>query len=309
MKLNISWRHFWLYKSMKAISSFIKFSRPHTVIGTCISITALYAMVCQHSEREHLSILFLAILTGLTCNIFIVGINQIVDIELDKINKPYLPLASGEISINTAKAIVYSSMVLSALTALYLSPILLLIVSISMLIGWAYSCPPFSLRKHHLPAALAISLVRGLMVNIGGYLVFNILINKRYSFELDIMVLSVFIVAFSIVIAWFKDLPDMEGDEQFKIKSLAILYSPKFTIIAGNTLILLAYIFSIYKYAALLDTPRYLILFSGHIVLMVLFALNLLGLKTLNKQTAKTYYKRFWLFFFAEYVLYLLANL
>jgi homogentisate phytyltransferase/homogentisate geranylgeranyltransferase len=294
---------------MKAINSFIKFTRPHTIIGTSISIFALYAMVCQHSELEHLSVLFLSIFVGLTCNIFIVGINQIVDVELDKINKPYLPLASGEISINQAKTIVYSSMVLSALSALYLSPILFVIVSISMLIGWAYSCPPFSLRKHHLPAALAISLVRGLMVNIGGYLVFNILINKSYAFDLDIIVLSAFIVAFSIVIAWFKDLPDMEGDEQFKIKSLAILYSPRFTLIAGNSLIILAYIFSIYKYAPLLESSHYLILFIGHIVLMVLFTLNLFGLKTLNKQTAKTYYKRFWLFFFAEYILYLFANI
>jgi homogentisate phytyltransferase/homogentisate geranylgeranyltransferase len=294
---------------MKAIKSFIKFSRPHTIVGTCISIAALYAMVCQYSELEHLSILWISIFVGLTCNIFIVGINQIVDVELDKINKPYLPLASGEISINSAKIIVYSSMVLSAISALYLSPILLVIVCISMFIGWAYSCPPFSLRKHHLPAALAISLVRGLMVNIGGYLVFNILINNSYEFNLDIMVLSAFIIAFSIVIAWFKDLPDMEGDEKFKIKSLAILYSPKFTLIAGNTLILLAYTFSIYQYSNLLHTKHYRILFIGHIILMALFALNLSGLKTLNKQTAKTYYKRFWLFFFAEYILYLFANL
>ena len=147
------------------------------------------------------------------------------------------------------------------------------------------------------------------MVNIGGYLVFNILINKSYAFNLDIMVLSAFIIAFSIVIAWFKDLPDMEGDEQFKIKSLAILYSPRFTLIAGNLLILLAYVFSLYKYASLLESSHYLILFIGHIILMALFTLNLLVLKTLNKQTAKTYYKRFWLFFFAEYILYLFANL
>jgi 4-hydroxybenzoate polyprenyltransferase len=101
----------------------------------------------------------------------------------------------------------------------------------------------------------------------------------------------------------------MEGDEQFKIKSLAILYSPKFTIFAGIALILLAYIFSIYQYASLSQTKHYRILFIGHLVLMALFSLNLLGLKTLNKQTAKTFYKRFWLFFFAEYILYLFANL
>lgn len=296
---------------MKAINTLLKFSRPHTIIGTSISILTLYAMVCKGSEMDHLPILFLAIFTGLCCNIYIVGINQIEDIDLDKINKPYLPLASGELSIKGAKSIVYFCFTASVLTAWILSPLLAFIVLFSMAIGWAYSCPPFYLRKHHLPAAICISLVRGLFVNLGGYMVFSQLINHSYSMSLDIQTLSVFIVAFSVVIAWFKDLPDMEGDEKFQIKTLAILYSPKTTIVMGNVFILLAYVMCLYQYrsSAAADSLHHQILFWGNGVLMLLFVLNSLTLRTLNKQTAKTYYKRFWLFFFAEYILYLSVSL
>lgn len=35
-------------------------------------------------------------------NVSIVGLNQLYDVEIDKINKPYLPLASGEMTQSQA---------------------------------------------------------------------------------------------------------------------------------------------------------------------------------------------------------------
>nr|KYP34846.1 hypothetical protein KK1_044146 [Cajanus cajan] len=46
-------------------------------------------------------------------DIYINGVNQLFDIEIDKINKPYLPLASGEISYKTGVIVVASSLTLS----------------------------------------------------------------------------------------------------------------------------------------------------------------------------------------------------
>ena len=72
---------------MKKLYILWKFSRPHTIIGSTISITTLYAMACQHiAFLDHWLLLILAILTGITCNIFIVGINQIEDVEIDNAN-------------------------------------------------------------------------------------------------------------------------------------------------------------------------------------------------------------------------------
>lgn len=301
---------------MKALVTLWKFSRPHTIIGSVISICTLYVMSCREIGHniyfEHLPLLLLAIITGITCNIYIVGINQIEDVELDKINKPFLPLASGELSAESALRIVRISLFTSMAIGLYLSPYLFLVVSISMLIGWAYSCPPLYLRKHHLPAALAIAIVRGLMVNVGGYVIFNKLIGGEYAFTGDIQTLSIFIVAFTIVIAWFKDLPDMKGDAEFKIQSLAILYSPKFTILAGNFLVIAAYVYSIIYYGSksgYSDIQKTGILFYGHIALVSIFVLNSIFSAKANQLELKKYYKRFWLFFFAEYLLYFFANL
>ena len=49
-----------------------------------------------------------ALVPALFMNICIVGLNQIYDVPIDKINKPYLPLASGEFSMQTGVALVRS---------------------------------------------------------------------------------------------------------------------------------------------------------------------------------------------------------
>ncbi|MCC6817490.1 MAG: homogentisate phytyltransferase [Bacteroidia bacterium] len=283
------------------IKTLIQFSRPHTIIGTIVSITTLYAMVCNGNESEHIGLLIKAIITGLMCNIFIVGINQIEDIELDKINKPYLPLASGALTKPQAKSIVWACFWGALMMSILIHPILIGVVGLSMGIGWAYSCPPLYLRKHHLPAALSISIVRGLMVNFGGYYVFNSLINHSNKLSNDIVILCIFITLFSVVIAWFKDLPDMQGDRQYQIKTMALLYTPKGAILAGHILLIPAYLFTIYEYR------ESIWLGLGHVFLLIAFLSNTIALFKLKVQSYKQYYKRFWYLFFAEYILYLIA--
>ncbi|KAH9751419.1 homogentisate phytyltransferase 1 [Citrus sinensis] len=87
-------------------------------------------------------------------NTFLTALNQIWDVEIDKgyinindahINKPYLPLASGDLSMGTAIAICIGSAILSyALAIMSGSPPLLLIQILCFLCGCAYSLPlPF----------------------------------------------------------------------------------------------------------------------------------------------------------------------
>lgn len=292
-----------------------KFARPHTVIGTLISIFTLYLMVCSGaapgSFQSHIPLLILAFCTGLFCNIYIVGINQVEDIELDKINKPELPLASGELNIKQARFICWFCFAAALILGVTISLLLLAVVSFSMFMGWAYSRPPFYLRKHHLPAAIAIASVRGVMVNAGAFLVFSKEINGFYEYGTDIQILTGFVVFFTIVIAWFKDLPDMRGDAEFRIRSLALLKSVRFTHIAGSSIIIVAYVVSIIwlvQTAGLNSSVKYGTLIYGHIILLLVF-ISYTVLSKKNSQTdLRKFYKRFWLFFFAEYSLYLIAH-
>lgn len=297
---------------MKALLTFWKFSRPHTIIGSVISIFTLYYIVNEKLETESLSFLIIALIIGITCNIFIVGINQIEDVNIDKINKPYLPIPSSELSILNAKIIVFSALIISLGFALYLSPYLFGIIALATTIGWAYSMPPFYLKQHHVTAALAISTVRGVLLNAGGFLVFNYLLNNSLEMPVNVKILTLFVIVFSIVISWFKDLPDIKGDAEYNIKTFAILYSPKVTLVSGIIIVGAAYLFTIYLKLVdytISEIPSIetSVLLNGHILLFGLFIINAFSIRLSEHRSIKKFYKRFWLFFFAEYLLYLLA--
>jgi homogentisate phytyltransferase/homogentisate geranylgeranyltransferase len=296
---------------MKPLITLWRFSRPHTIIGSVTSILTLYIIACNHQHvGDNLPLLLLAIITGICCNIFIVGINQIEDVKIDVINKPYLPIASGDLSLKNAYRIIITCMIISLSVSAYLSPYLFGIIALSLLIGMAYSLPPLYLKKHHFPAALAITTVRGVLVNIGGFMVFNWLINHSTELPSNIRILTLFIIAFSIAISWFKDLPDVAGDAKYDIRTFAILYSPKTALIAGNVLVISAYVYSIVMKAADYTTDasrESAVLLFGHIFLLVVFLVNTFSIKLSEHQSIKKFYMRFWIFFFAEYVVYLIA--
>lgn len=297
---------------MKAIATLWKFSRPHTIIGSVVSICTLYMIVCDAKGFSHFPLLIMALIIGITCNIFIVGINQVADVNIDKINKPYLPIASGALSMGQAKMIVYTALAISLGLALFISPYLFGIIILSTSIGWAYSMPPLYLKQHHLLAALAITTVRGVFINLGGFLVFNYIVNHSLEIPGNVKILTIFIIAFSIVISWFKDLPDIEGDAKYNIKTFAISYSSRTALITGNILVGLAYLFTIAIkaqdfYQQEIVTIQTKVLLYGHIALFVLFLANTFSIKLDKHHSIKKFYKRFWWFFFAEYALYWIA--
>ena len=299
---------------MKSLITLWKFSRPHTIIGSIISICALYSIVCDRDKTQHFPLLIMALAIGITCNIFIVGINQMADVNIDKINKPYLPIPSGALSMHEAKIIAYTSLFISLGMALFISPYLFGIIALSAAIGWAYSMPPFFLKQHHIPATLSITIVRGVMINVGGFMVFNYIVNKTLEIPENVKILTLFIVVFSIAISWFKDLPDVEGDAKYNIKTFAILYSPKAALITGNLLVGTAYLFTIYiKYTDFvtseISSVKTTVLLYGHIFLFALFIVNTFSISLGKLHSIKKFYKRFWMFFFAEYMLYLVAYL
>ncbi|CAM9895240.1 unnamed protein product [Pylaiella littoralis] len=141
----------------KQDQSFLKtlweFSRPHTMIGTAISIPAVGVFAgpagVLPGRRFCLAMLW-AMVPSLLINVYITGLNQITDVEIDKVNKPYLPIPAGNLTPRRAKATV--SLCLLAGVALGLAPCslgspgLALTVVLSVLIGTCYSLPPFRLK-------------------------------------------------------------------------------------------------------------------------------------------------------------------
>ncbi len=223
------------------LRDFYHFTRPHTVLGTTSSAVALWLIAWAHHPGATLDPKPLAVvlLSWLSANIYIVGLNQIYDIEIDRVNKPYLPLASGGFSLRTAWMLVIAAGVIALSTCLaWREPWLIAGTLSSMLIGTLYSAPPIRLKRFHVPAAMCIYSVRGVVVNLAGYLSYNAALGARPSIPPVIWVLTLFIVGYALIIAWLKDIPDVDGDRKFGIGTLSVRLGTRAVFRLGMALLL-----------------------------------------------------------------------
>ncbi len=291
---------------MRKLKAFWKFTRPHTVIGTTVSVVALYTISYAYnsSTTGMLPALLLALLSCLGANIYIVGLNQLTDLEIDRINKPELPLPAGEFSRKEARFIIITALLLSLLIAFAQGRFLAITVVSSLLIGTAYSLPPLRLKRFHFWAAASIFTVRGVVVNIFLFLHFNYLFSGTVEIPIHIWVLTGFVFGLSLVIAWFKDIPDMKGDKQFQIITLTIRLGAKtvFRLGLGILIFLVSglLIFAVTDLSGLNTT-----LLAGSNLLMLAFMLTKYRRTEPTSRPAMTqYYLTLWGMFYLEYLVF-----
>ncbi|KAG1364122.1 hypothetical protein COCNU_11G009490 [Cocos nucifera] len=119
-----------------------------------------------------------AVVAALFMNVYIVGLNQLFDIEIDKVNKPGLPLASGEYSVTTGIAIVSA---------------------------FAVMIPFLRWKRFAVVAALCILAVRAVIVQLAFFLHMQTFVFRRpASISRPLIFATAFMSFFSVVIALFK---------------------------------------------------------------------------------------------------------
>ncbi|WP_008316990.1 homogentisate phytyltransferase [Leptolyngbya sp. PCC 6406] len=212
------------------LTAFWKFSRPHTIVGTSLSVigvfaiawTVVYSTVLTAPPAVNPFSLILPLIACLAGNVYIVGLNQIHDVEIDRINKPQLPIASGEFSRQDGWWIVGFAGFLSTVLAALGGWFLLGTILISLAIGTAYSLPPIRLKRFPFWASICILTVRGAVVNLGLFLHYSEQLGLPLVVPAKIWALTAFVLVFSIVIAIFKDIPDLEGDLRYNIATFTV---------------------------------------------------------------------------------------
>lgn len=278
------------------------FSRPHTVIGTTLSVLALYAMAATSLGQllNSLAILGPAAIACLLANIYIVGLNQLTDVEIDRVNKPHLPVASGALTLNQGIGLIVGCLAMGLGLAWGQGKYLFLTVLISIAIGTLYSLPPIRLKRFPLWAAVCIFGVRGLVINLGLYLHFNFTLNRNDSVTSPIWLLSIFILVFTYVIAIFKDMPDVEGDRQFNITTLTINLG-QVAVFNLSRYILIA----LYTVAGIFSLSNAnLALGISHGLLAGIFWLKSNSVNLGDRSEIAQFYQFIWRLFYLEYLIF-----
>lgn len=288
---------------MNFLYQFIRFSRLHTIVGTSLSILALW-LIARELDGVFASVQYLlwTLATCLAANVYIVGLNQLIDVDIDRINKPYLPLASGAWSLRTGRVVVLASLVLSLIGAALGNGWLLAVVLSSLLLGTLYSLPPMRLKRFPFWAAFCILAVRGLIVNLGLFLNFFTPVQTDPPIPTVIWTLTLLMFVYSILIAFFKDMPDLEGDRQYGISTFSLRLGVGRIHRIGVTLLV-----ALYLIAALLPLVLGLEvnawIFSGfHLLLLVALVVLSRRVDLSDRASIARFYQGVWVLFFGEYI-------
>ncbi len=290
---------------MNALHTFWRFTRPHTIIGSALSVTSIYVLVLgvTGAADMHVQVLLPSLIAALACNIFITGLNQWSDVEVDRINKPWLPIPAGLLSRDGAMRIVLISLLIALVVAAYMSMFFVGLVALISFLGWAYSMPPIQFKRHHFGAALAITVVRGILVNLGFYSHYKQQLGGEADLDPIIWPLTVFVALFSIGIAWFKDIPDTKGDAEYRFGTLAVRMGRRAAFRAGIAVVALGYL-AVIVAAGLELLPAQGFYLSAFGLPLLLFLVLAARLDVHNDVQVKRFYLFFWGLFFLAYVLY-----
>lgn len=296
---------------MTWVKSLWKFSRPHTIIGTSLSVLALYFISLATTGNnitplniEQMLAVWLACICG---NIYIVGLNQLHDIEIDRINKPDLPLASGKLTIAQGRSIVGFTGILGLLIAALSGGWLFATVAVSLIIGTAYSLPPIRLKQFPFWAAFCILTVRGVIVNIGLFLHYGDKLDGREALNPYVWTLTLFILLFTVAIAIFKDVPDLEGDKQYNINTFTLVIGKPAVFNLSRGVITVCYFGMVVAGLFWLTSLNVSFFVTSHLILLGLLWWRSRNVDLSEKSAIADFYQFIWKLFFLEYLLFPIA--
>ena len=317
------------------------FARPHTVIGTSLSVVGIAVLASGApavlpagtpeatgiaavagaptgtgvATSAALAVVAATLVAALAANVYIVGLNQIVDVNIDLVNKPRLPLPAGKLTRDEAMAVVAAS----GAVAIGLGAIagagggwLVLTLSAAMLIGSAYSLPPLHLKFSPVGAPLSIGVVRGPIVTLGLYAHFQHTLGAGSISWTWIVLLTVFMTLFGLAIGVAKDLPDFRGDLAHDVTNLAVVHGPDRALTIATWLLVGAYVLTAVVAVLLLPPRGALLLTAAHGVALWLIARRVQRVNRVAAQSApfdaagqrqvSGFYRGVWRLFYTEAV-------
>lgn len=151
-------------------------------------------------------------------------LNQIYDIEIDKINKPNRVLPTGRMTVSEAKIlsfILYSISVPVTLTINIECFFLYLTAAIATIL---YSMPPFRFKRNGWLANFTIAIPRGVLLKVAGWSI------TKSIFSIEAWLIGIIFGLFLFGATNTKDFADIKGDRENGCKTLPIMYGKDKTV-------------------------------------------------------------------------------
>jgi geranylgeranylglycerol-phosphate geranylgeranyltransferase len=227
------------------LTTTIKLIRPVNYVITFVSVIVA-AIICQPHKTLGLNIFLAAFAASFALasgNI----INDINDVEADKINKPFRPLASEKITIRQAYVLYISSVFLSILISAFLDEVALAIVLFSILLLFVYSK---FFKKIPLIGNIIVAFLTGLVFIFGGVVVEN---------PIAAIVPAIFAFLINLIREIVKDMEDVEGDSKADLVTFPIKFGIQKSKILILIIAVILILFTLYPFFTQLYKIQYFI--------------------------------------------------
>jgi geranylgeranylglycerol-phosphate geranylgeranyltransferase len=205
----------------------LEFSRPFTLLAPALGFASGGVTAAGAAPREAFTgDLLLYPLIGVTMaavlNAASNALNQIYDLEIDRINKPRRPLPSGRLTLGAAWLFTLTAYVVALVLAWMVAPDgrreCFWIVVTAALMTVVYSVPPFRTKRLGIWANVTIAIPRGVLLKVAGWSSVKTIIGVEPWYIGAIF--GLFLLGASTT----KDFADMEGDARGGCRTLPIIY-------------------------------------------------------------------------------------
>ncbi|MCD6383212.1 MAG: UbiA prenyltransferase family protein [Thermoplasmata archaeon] len=165
------------------------------------------------------------LLTGVSALVFMNAasnvLNQVYDIDIDRINKPYRPLPSGIYTREETLWIAVFLYLFSFWRAAIVGRTFFFMILLIALFTIIYSVPPLRLKKRLWISNISIALPRGMLGIVASWCIFgNITDPTPWAIG---AVMAIYLVGSTTT----KDLTDVEGDRKYGVRTLPVVYGKK----------------------------------------------------------------------------------
>jgi chlorophyll/bacteriochlorophyll a synthase len=212
---------------MKKAALLLEFSRPFTLVAPALGFLSGAATAYGAAPREiwHAGVIVYPVIGALMAAVLNAGsnaLNQIYDLEIDRVNKPKRALTSGRLSMRDAWRFTWTAYAVALVLAWLVAPggrhecfwLVLIAATITIL----YSVPPARTKRLGIWANVTIAIPRGVLLKVAGWS------SIKTIAGLEPWYIGAIFGLFLLGASTTKDFADMEGDARGGCRTLPIIY-------------------------------------------------------------------------------------
>ena len=212
---------------MSRLRLLLEFSRPFTLVAPALGFASGAATAYGAAPREawHPDLIVYPLIGSLMAAVLNAGnnaLNQIYDLEIDRVNKPKRPLTSGRLTMREAWTFTWITYAIALVLAWLVAPAgrheCFWLVFVAVICTYIYSVPPLRTKKRGIWANVTIAIPRGVLLKVAGWS------SVKTIAGLEPWYIGAIFGLFLLGASTTKDFADMEGDARGGCRTLPIIY-------------------------------------------------------------------------------------